>query len=117
MTGATGELTPDETDRAFDPGERREIEDPVHRAEMTEAQGRAAPAQQGDRGAPEDLPTGEPTNLANRDDGYGSEHGLNPDDPAYRMETHPTPREPSADRRADRTHMGGDELSGSEERF
>jgi hypothetical protein len=116
MTGATGDLTPDETDRAFDPGERREVEDPVHRADMTEAQARRAPAQQGDIGDPERLPEGDPTNLATRDDGYGSQHGLSPDDPAYRMESHPSP---AADDQpiGDRTRIGGDELSEGEERF
>ena len=117
MTGATGDLAPDETDRAFDPGERREVEDPAHHADMTEAQGRHAPAQQGDVGHPERLPTGEPTNMATRDDGYGSQHGLRPDDPAYRMEVHPSPTPPKQHRRRGETRIGGDEVSEGEERF
>lgn len=118
MTGATGDLTPDETDRAFDPGERREVEDPEHHADMTQAQGRSAPAQQGDVGDPERLPTGDPTNLATRDDGYGSEHGLSPDDPAYRMESHPSPAAPHDDHQGSGgTRIGGDEVSEGEERF
>jgi hypothetical protein len=116
MTGATGDLAPDETDQAFDPGERREVEDPVHRADMTEAQARQAPAQRGDVGEPERLPEGDPTNLATRDDGYGSQHGLSPDDPAYRMESHPSPAS-DAETPRDRTRIGGDEVSEGEERF
>ena len=118
MTGATGDLSPDEADQAFDPGERREAEDPAHHADMTLAQGRGAPAQQGDVGDPERLPTGDPTNMATRDDGYGSEHGLSPDDPAYRMESHPSPPAPAkTDGPASRTRIGGDEVSEGEERF
>jgi hypothetical protein len=118
MTGATGDLTPDEPDQEFDPGERREMDDAAHHADMTDAQGRQAPAQRGDVGDPEELPTGDPTNLATRDDGYGSRHGLNPDDPAYRMDSHPTPPppDPSTAGRAE-TRIGGDEVSEGEERF
>lgn len=36
LTGATGDLTPDEIDEAFLPGERREMEDPDGRARATE---------------------------------------------------------------------------------
>ena len=118
MTGATGELVPDSTDAEFAPGERREVEDAVHHADMTHAQGRTAPAQQGSTGDPgRSLPTGGPTNMASRDAGYGSEHGLSPDDPAYRMESHP---EPSADGEsaAEREpRIGGDEFSDHEPRF
>jgi hypothetical protein len=117
MTGATGDLSPDEPDRAFDPGERREVEDPAHHADMTQAQGRGAPAQQGEVGDPERLPTGDPTNMATRDDGYGSEHGLSPDDPAYRMETHPSPTPPNERDLGGGTRIGGDEVSEGEERF
>lgn len=115
MTGATGDLTYDDTDRAFDPGERREASDSAHHADMTEAQIQGAPAQQGDVGDPERLPTGDPTNMATRDDGYGSQHGLSPDDPAYRMEQHPAPTpEPET---GGPTRIGGDEVSEGEERF
>jgi len=30
MTGATGDLTPDDVQRDLDTGERREVEDPLH---------------------------------------------------------------------------------------
>ncbi len=110
MTGATGDLVPDRTDEAFDPGERREVEDPVHHADLTEAQGRRAPAQLAEAGDPTaSMPTGGPTNLASRDDGYGSEHGLNPEDPAYRMETHRSPT-PQTTRQDGETVIGGDEV-------
>ena len=38
LTGATGDLTPDAPDEAFDPGERREISDAEHHADVTVAQ-------------------------------------------------------------------------------
>ena len=117
MTGATGDLTPDDTDRAFDPGERREVEDPAHHADLTRAQGASAPSQQGEIGHPERLPEGDPTNMATRDDGYGSEHGLSPEDPAYRMELHDSPTPPTERDRTRETRIGGDDLSEGEERF
>ena len=110
MTGATGDLVPERTDEAFDPGERREVEDDVHHADLTESQVRRAPAQQGESGVPgSSMPTGGPTNMASRDEGYGSEHGLNPEDPAYRMEAHPSPT-PGDVRPNDDTIIGGDEV-------
>ncbi len=110
MTGATGDLVPDDPGRAFDPGERREVEDPTHQGDVTHSQGRHASAQQGGSGDPGfSLPTGGPTNMASRDDGYGTERGLNPQDPAYRMETHPSPT-PEPVRASDDTIIGGDEV-------
>lgn len=38
LTGATGHLTPDEPDEAFEPGERREVEDAEHHADVTTTQ-------------------------------------------------------------------------------
>jgi len=38
MTGATGDLTPDDAQREFEPGELREASDPMHRADGTRAQ-------------------------------------------------------------------------------
>ena len=120
LTGATGDLTPDEADEAFVPGERREMEDADARARVTARQAASAPAQQGEVGDPAGRqPEGGPTELAERESGYGSEHGLSPDDPAYRMETHPpAPARPTgheADRREPR--LGGDERREAEERF
>jgi hypothetical protein len=109
MTGATGDLVPERTDDPFDPGERREVEDPEHHADVTESQGRHASSAHGDGGDPGySQPVGGPTNMASRDDGYGAEHGLNPEDPAYRMETHPSPT--PAHGRPDETMIGGDEV-------
>jgi hypothetical protein len=35
MTGATGDLTPDDIQREFEPGEWREASDPAHHADVT----------------------------------------------------------------------------------
>src|SRR5688500_17162917 len=108
MTGATGDLTPDDEDEAFVPAERREISDPDHQGDVTAAHGRAAPAHDGG-GAP-------------RDGGTGSGHGLSGADPAYRMQS----REHSSDderhrRHADGEHRGsegdGDEFGEQEDHF
>jgi hypothetical protein len=120
LTGATGDLTPDDTDRAFVPGERREIEDAGARGEVTYRQGAVAPAQHGEIGDPggQDVDGG-PTNMAERESGYGSEHGLAPNDPAYRMEVHPPA--PPADNEEHgspaQPRIGGDEVTEGEERF
>jgi hypothetical protein len=65
LTGATGHLTPDATDDAFDPGERREVDDPDHRADVTVAQVSAARARTDEVG--DTTPGGEP--------GQGSRRG------------------------------------------
>jgi hypothetical protein len=114
MTGATGDLTPDEIQRDFEPGEWREASDPALHADVTRAQAAGAPAQRGEIGNPGgEREVGGPTNMATRESGYGSEHGLSPEDPAYRMEVRtepmsepPKPREP---------RIGGDERSDAEE--
>ncbi len=93
MTGATGDLTPEGTDEAFDPGERREVEDPAHAGEVTVAQIRHASA------------------------GRGPE----PEDPAFGFERHPTPGETEAEPEAAppgrETRIGGDERADAEEHF
>jgi hypothetical protein len=38
MTGATGDLTPDDIQRDFEPGEWREASDPAHQADVTRSQ-------------------------------------------------------------------------------
>ena len=48
LTGATGNLTPDDADEAFVPGERREIEDPDARARVTTEQATSPPPQHGE---------------------------------------------------------------------
>ena len=116
LTGATGDLTPDTTDDAFVPGERREIAEPETRGAVTAEQGSRAPAQSGEVGDPGgDRPEDGPTNMAQLESGYGSEHGLSPNDPAYRMEIHPAA--PRADDGSDEPRIGGDQVSDTEERF
>lgn len=116
MTGATGDLTPDTTDDAFVPGELREVADPEEHARLTREQGAHAPSQQGEIGEPEAQPMRRPTDLAGRNEGYGSTHGLRADDPAYRMEGHGF--EPGRRRdHTDQTVIGGDELTDDEEHF
>ena len=39
LTGATGDLTPDDIQRDFEPGEWREASDPEHHADVTRSQG------------------------------------------------------------------------------
>ena len=116
MTGATGDLTPDDRQRDFEPGELREVADPHHQADVTRSQGAHAPAQSGEVGDPGgELEEGGPTNMATRESGYGSEHGLSPDDPAYRMESRPAEETPEP---ADRdTRIGGDDTTEGEDRF
>lgn len=114
LTGATGDLTPEAPDQAFEPGERREVAGP-DRAQVTYRQGSSAPAQAGEVGDPGGGSAEGPTNLAQRESGYGSEHGLSPEDPAYAVEVHPPAG--SDDRPVGGARIGGDELADSEERF
>lgn len=110
MTGATGNLTPDDSEEPFVPAERREVDDSDERAAVTASQGSKAPAQSGDVGEPGgDLP---------HESGYGSEHGLSPNDPAYRMESRSrlSSADPGQPRDRD-TSLGGDEASDREEHF
>ena len=116
MTGATGDLTPDDRQRDFEPGELREVADPQHQADVTRSQGARAPAQSGEVGDPGgELEEGGPTNMATRQSGYGSEHGLSPDDPAYRMESRPAEEAPEPPDRD--TRIGGDDMTKGEDRF
>lgn len=114
LTGATGDLTPEAPEQAFVPGERREVEG-VDRGQVTYRQGIEAPAQQGEVGDPGGESAGGPTNMAERASGYGSEHGLSPEDPAYRMDVHPPAG--SDEGGADETRIGGDDRSDHEDRF
>jgi hypothetical protein len=118
MTGATGDLTPDDDDEAFVPAELREISDPEHQGDVTAAHGRNAPAQHGDIGSPGESHGG---GGAPRDGGSGSGHGLSGADPAYRMESRP--RGPDAERHprheagTHRSDDDGDEHGDREEHF
>ena len=116
LTGATGDLTPDTVQSDFEPGELREVSDPARQADVTQAQAARAPAQSGEVGSPgADRPDQGPTELAARESGYGSEHGLSPDDPAYRMERRPRPKPEPDPSRGQRD--GGDERTDHEDHF
>lgn len=116
LTGATGDLTPDAPDQAFVPGERDEVAGPV-RAQVTYRQGSAAPAQRGDIGEPgQEASEIGLTNLAERESGYASEHGLSPTDPAYAMDVHP-PAGSQEESPQPETSIGGDHRTENEERF
>ena len=54
MTGATGDLTPDDIQRDFQPGERREASDASHQAEVTRSQASRVHEQSPARGDPDD---------------------------------------------------------------
>jgi len=85
LTDATGSLTPDEPDAEFVPAELRAVSQPgTAHAMSVEARRRNAAEQPGaDR--PGSLDERPQATLApnERDGGYGSEHGLAADDPAY----------------------------------
>lgn len=122
LTGATGDLTFEENDRPFVTGESQEFGDPARHADVTAAQIRRAPAQAGETGDVTDRPEGGLTNMATRDDGYGSKAGLDPDDPAYRMERHLSagerggdPRAAARDRDEAEAEIGGDEITHRQE--
>lgn len=68
MTGATGDLTPDDSD-PFVPAERREVDDADQQAAVTASQGRQAPAQSADIGEPgSDRPEGGRENRSGGDE-------------------------------------------------
>jgi hypothetical protein len=115
LTGATGDLTFEENDRPMVTGESREYGDPARRADVTAAQIRQAPAQRSETGDPTIDREGGLTNMAERNMGYASEHGLSPDDDAYRVERHLSSGEQGGDPAHSpaprtETRIGGDEL-------
>ena len=118
MTGATGDLTPDNVDQAFVPGERREIEALEHHASATQTQAMQAPTQADVIGDPSFESERVATNMAERDGNSESERGLNQNDPAYRMKFRPlSPLEVASAARGRSAYIGGDQLSDHEERF
>jgi hypothetical protein len=118
LTGATGRLTPDDPDGAFVPAETREVSDADAARDITAA----AHHRREDRAA--ELPD-EPGSLRaldertppnDRDGGYGSEHGLAADDPAYREEEHlPPPASGPPGQAPGATRIGGDEVRAPED--
>ena len=119
MTGATGRLTPDDPDDAFVPAETREVTDAAAARDITAAAHRRREDRAGEeRDEPGSLrPRGEATPPNDRDGGYGSEHGLAGDDPAYREEEHlpPRPAGPAPGHAPGATRMGGDEVRSPED--
>ena len=47
LTGATGDLTPDDVQRDFEPGEWREASDPAHHGDVTRSHASHAPSERG----------------------------------------------------------------------
>jgi len=90
MTGATGDLTPDDIQRDFEPGEWREASDPAHHADVTRSQGSHAHEHV--------TPSGQPGDEAAQTEGL-VEHGG------------PEAHEPRESR------IGGDERADQEEHF
>jgi hypothetical protein len=120
LTGATGSLTPDDPDGEFVPAETREMTDADAARDITAA----AHRRREDRAAgASDEPgslraLGERTAPNDRDGGYGSEHGLAADDPAYREEEHlPPPRSDGSGSAGTpgTTRIGGDEVRSPED--
>lgn len=111
MTEATGSLTPDDGDEAFVPAETREVTDPGAARDLTAAGHRRREERRAS--GPDDpgslIPRGEQMPPNDRDGGYGSEHGLAGDDPAY-LEQPRLPQDPNAGGRPrGETSVGGDE--------
>jgi hypothetical protein len=114
LTGATGDLTPDDVDEPFVPAEQREIADPKHAREVTTSVHRRATQRQAEPNDAGSLIDEEQIAPNDRDGGYGSARGLAPDDPAYRMEERPetveapAPAPPPTRQRRGEPRLGGD---------
>jgi hypothetical protein len=122
MTEATGSLTPDDSDAPFVPAELRAINRPeiAHAATIGARQRSAAehgpmddPGSLGERPLEEIGPN-------ERDGGYGSEHGLAPNDPAYAFDERPSGERPTASdplalQEGRGTRLGGDERHAPED--
>ena len=120
LTGATGDLTPDDATEPFEPAERREVDDPDDRGRVTYDQSTRDSSASDARAEPGWGPdTGDSTD-APRDAGYGSTHGLSADDDAYRVERHAPPSaaaEPGR-RESGAVRIGGDEtIDAEQDRF
>jgi hypothetical protein len=115
LTGATGNLTPDDAEDAFVPAETRELTDAAAARDVTAAAHRRREARNADRTDEPGrlLERGERTAPNDRDGGYGSEAGLAGDDPAYREDAHLPPEQKPAGSGA--TRIGGDEVHSPED--
>jgi len=117
LTGATGSLTPSESEPEdeFVPAETREISDPHAARRITAETYRRAE----ERGAHQTDPAGPSATEAQmpqemRSGGYGSGDGLSEDDPAYRMEERALPPKGEQPRTRGPV-LGGDERHDPEE--
>ena len=112
LTGATGDLTPDDVDEPFVPAEQREIADPKRAREVTASVHRRAAQRQAEANDAGSLIGEEGIAPNDRDGGYGTARGLAPDDPAYRMEERPEmveePAQAPPQRRGGEPRLGGD---------
>jgi hypothetical protein len=91
MTGATGELTPESSQVAFIPAERREASSADHQADVTAAFNReGARLVEEEAGAPAETDPADDPARAGRPD---APRGLPAHDPAFRMERHPSASE------------------------
>ena len=90
MTDASGSLTPEDPDDEFVPAETRELSAPGASRGLTAAAHQRREVRRGESAdEPGSLvPRDEATAPNDRDGGYGSEHGLAANDPAYRVEEH-----------------------------
>ncbi len=114
LTGATGHLTPDASERPFVPAERREMED--RQGEVTASPARLTAEELSQEGNP--VVAGDATDLAQAAGGYASRSGLAGDDPAYRMEQRPVVQQEAATSAPDdEVQTGGDEVSDRPERL
>lgn len=113
LTGATGNLTPDASERPFVPAERREVED--RQGQVTAAPSRLTAEELSREGSP--VLGGDATDLAQAAGGYASRSGLAGDDPAYRMEQRPIVEPASAGQPDGEIQPGVDQVSDEEERL
>jgi hypothetical protein len=112
MTEATGSLTPDDSDAPFVPAELRAMNRPEIAHASTIGARRRNAAEHGPTDAPGSLDERplEEIGPNERDGGYGSEHGLASNDPAYAFAERPIAGDvpaPAPPGRA--TRLGGDE--------
>ena len=113
LTGATGNLTPDASERPFVPAERREVED--RQGQVTASPARLTAEELSPDGNP--LVAGDETFLAQASGGYASRSGLAGDDPAYRMEQRPVVQQDAPASPDDEVQPGVDDISDQPERL
>ena len=118
MTEATGSLTPDDSNAPFVPAELRAMNRPEIAHASTIGARRRNAAEHGPTDAPGSLDQRplEEIRPNERDGGYGSEHGLASNDPAYAFDERPPAGDVPASAPPDRaTRLGGDEQHAPED--